>query len=93
MDLVREILLTVEESPAGTVWAARPFLEHSLEEVVEHIRLLMDAEYVDATTLQHKAGMVRRITNAGHEFLDSSRDKSLWEKRKSRLRVSERPQL
>jgi hypothetical protein len=86
MDLIREILLYAEESPAGTPWSARPLLDHDLKEVIEHVMLLKDAGYVDATTLQHSAAMIRRITHDGHEFLNTSRDKTLWEKAKEQAK-------
>jgi hypothetical protein len=78
MDLIREILLQLEDCPAGTPWAAKSLQGVEIKEVVEHVKLLMDAGYVDARVLSEMA-MVLRITNAGYEFLESSREKSRWE--------------
>jgi hypothetical protein len=84
MDLIREILLQAEECPAGTRWTAKPLLDHSISDVVEHVQLLIDAGFVDGRTLGNEAAMILRITHAGHEFIDSSREPTRWEKAKAK---------
>ena len=84
MDVIREILLQAEECPAGTRWAAKPLLDHSMSDVVEHVQLLIDAGYVDGRILGNEAAMILRITHAGHEFIDSSREPKRWEKAKAK---------
>jgi len=42
MELFRAILLAVEEKPSGQPWEAQPLLNHSLEDVVAHARLIAD---------------------------------------------------
>jgi hypothetical protein len=51
---------------------------------VEHVKLLIDAGYVDARTMSDKAAMIIRITQAGHEFIEASREPTFWEKAKAK---------
>lgn len=87
MDLIREILLLAEESSAGSPWSARSVMDHGIEDVIEHIKLLQDAGYVDARFVGYVAAMVVRITHAGHEFMDASREKPMWEKAKEKTKM------
>lgn len=91
MDLFRAILLSVEEQPTGTVWSAHPLLDHSVEDVVGHVRLLEDAGLVDArfsSRVGNEDAAIIRITNAGHDFLEASREPTFWQKSKQRLKDS-----
>jgi hypothetical protein len=84
MDLIREILLRAEETPAGSRWVAESLLGHNTAEVVEHVKLLIDAGYVDGRTVTSEAAMILRITHDGHEFIDASREPTRWEKAKAK---------
>lgn len=85
MDLVRRILLEMEESNDS-----RPGImtyEDVDDEVTSyHVKLLYDAGLIDAfdvstpTTLIWK---VKTLTWQGHEFLDAARDDSRWATAKS----------
>jgi len=86
MDLFREILLEVEKLPAGRPWPATPLLGHEIESVVSHVLLLRDAALVDATNLQYHAAMVRRITNQGYDFIEASKQPSLWSRAKEQVK-------
>jgi len=84
MDLLRDILMRVEEQPVNQPWPAQPLLGYSLEEVVYHVKLAMDASLVDGRIApgDHHA-MVLRLTNGGHEFLEAARSDTIWEKAKA----------
>jgi hypothetical protein len=64
-------------------------LDHSTEEVVAHLRLLEDAGYVDARfmgPIDNDTAVILRITHAGYEFLEASRQPTLWEKAKQHVK-------
>lgn len=89
MDLFREILLEVEKQPVGASWNATPLLDHSLQEVVAHLRLIQDAGLIDARFLnavQNDFAHVIRITNEGFDFLEASRQPTMWEKAKQQVK-------
>jgi hypothetical protein len=82
MDLIREILLQLEEhSYLDSIPNYKP------EEIAYHVSLLEDAGLVTQEIYHNlflNDSMLEgiRITWAGHEFLDASRNTSLWEKAK-----------
>jgi len=88
MDLVRKILMRIEDSRSG--WAEQPFgIEgFTREEVAYHAQIMMEdglIEGVDVTTM-HSTGrevLPRALTWKGHEFLDLARDQSRWNQAKA----------
>ena len=86
MDLIREILLETEKMPAMEMWTAVPLLGHDLNEVVAHVELAKEAGLVDAQVLlRGPDACVLRLTNSGYEFLEASKQKTLWEQAKHQL--------
>ncbi len=86
MDLVRQILLTIEEYD-GPLMRMKDFAElHCAnDELFYHLRLLHDGGFIDGTDAQTKTNCefyVRAMTWDGHEFLDAARDHSRWEQAK-----------
>jgi len=89
MDLFREILLSIEEAPSGNYWTAIPLGGHSIEDVVGHLRLIDDAGFVEArflTTMDNDGAIVIRMTNAGHDFLEASKQPTMWEQAKAQIK-------
>jgi hypothetical protein len=84
MDLLRAILLEVEQQHVNEPWSAMPLMGYSLEEVVYHIQLAHDSGLVDARIAPgaHHA-VVIRLTHEGHEFLDAARNDNIWSKAKA----------
>ena len=87
MDLVRIILMRIEDSPSG--WAAHPFgiAGFTPEQVGYHAHIMMEdglIEGVDVTHLGSKCpeAMPRSLTWKGHEFLDLARDQKRWNQAK-----------
>ncbi len=78
MDLVRTILMRIEESPSG--WAEpREIAGFTHEQVGYHAHIMIEdglIEGTDVTTLQSKGpeALPRALTWKGHEFLDLARD-------------------
>ena len=82
MDLVRKILQSAEE--LGPDSEPSPFYKADTAEAAYHIALMRDAGLVDAEThyIQGKQldATIYRLTWAGHDFLDASRDNTIWKK-------------
>jgi hypothetical protein len=88
MDLVRKILMRIEDSKSG--WAVQPFGIEGFtpEQVRYHAHIMMEdglIEGVDVTTMHSKSREVepRALTWKGHEFLDLARDQKRWNQAKS----------
>lgn len=87
MDLFREILFEVERVPAMEMWTAVPLLEHDLNDVVAHVELAQEAGLIEASVLKGvpPCACVLSITNAGYDFLEASKQKTLWDRAKHQL--------
>lgn len=89
MDLIRKILLEVEEIPYDAGFCDLQIEGHSPIEVSYHITLLNQAGHVDGkdmSTMGNTNWKVRSLTWQGHEFLEASRDESRWNKAKTIMR-------
>lgn len=85
MDLFRMLLLEVEKQPfEESGYVSKPAVAgFSEEEVCYHAHLAQDAGFIEATFLPGTTEfMVKRLTFAGHEFLDAAREDKLWNKAK-----------
>jgi DNA-binding transcriptional ArsR family regulator len=88
MDLARAILLELEQRSFTAGWHEIEIGGYSPEEISYHLRLLYEAGFIDATDSlttmgsPHPEWRAKTITWEGHEFLESSRDKTRWEKAK-----------
>ena len=82
MDLIRSLLLEIEEKDGGTgASISITNSENSKEQITEHLFLLKGAELIEAVDASHLSGrgvIVRRLTWHGHDFLDSVRDEEVW---------------
>jgi len=78
MDLVRQILLAIEDKgghPHG--WVDLEIQGHTAEVVAHHVLLLQDAGLVVAQNLTTMHGFdmkPKRMTWASHEFLDAAKN-------------------
>lgn len=80
-ELIREILLKVESSPAGEIITQLEIDSTSDEStVIEHIELLIEAGLIEGQVTLPDLIAIRRLTNAGHDFLESARNNNVWEK-------------
>ena len=92
MELIREILLHVEEIPTPDNFDLIEIPSHKQEEISYHVKLLGDAGFLDVYDLRTLGPngfkyAPRALTNAGHDLLDSMRDRSIWEKAKDELKT------
>lgn len=91
MELVRTILLTIEESPEDSWDSDEDFqidgYDHEI--VMRHVGMLREADLVealDAGTMSGVAFIPRRLTWNGHEFLDAARNEQVWNQTKVAIR-------
>lgn len=87
MDLIREILLETEKMPATEMWEAVPLLGYDITEVVLHVELAQEAGLVEASVSKRPPpdAQVLRLTNDGYDFLEASKQKTLWAEAKRLL--------
>ena len=87
LDLVREILLAVEESSEPV----EPPLEiegYDLDLISYHVKLMEQADLIEAIYNEMRSGdiqvmSIRSLTWEGHEFLDAARNETAWKEAKS----------
>ncbi|OHD00876.1 MAG: hypothetical protein A2885_13290 [Sphingopyxis sp. RIFCSPHIGHO2_01_FULL_65_24] len=88
MDLVRELLLAIEDDPSRRL-ARLPDLQGRTKAVVlEHVQLCVDAGLIEAQffkAMNPRDAMAHdiRLTWTGHEFLDATRSPEIWTKTKA----------
>jgi hypothetical protein len=86
MDLIREILLKVEELPYDGGFHDVSIEGHTDDEISYHVLLLKEAGFIEAADLSTLGGVCwkpMRLTYSGHEFLDAARSDTVWEKAKT----------
>nr|WP_176704158.1 DUF2513 domain-containing protein [Pseudomonas sp.]QDK64831.1 hypothetical protein pA16J1_p17 [Pseudomonas sp.] len=88
-DLVREILLAVEDTSHSPEESITLTLENrTSQEVSYHVMLLDEAGFLvgnDASFMEDvfPVWQVKRLTYKGHEFLDTVRDSEVWRRTKA----------
>jgi hypothetical protein len=88
LELIRKILLAVEDGKQPLF-----LTDHNSSEICYQVQCLLDYSYVEGKVLWNGVGetqvpvtcVVKRITMAGHDYLDSVRDPKVWTKTKSVL--------
>jgi DNA-binding PadR family transcriptional regulator len=88
LDLMKAILLELEESPSTNGWLELEIEGRMSEEVSEHVHLLAEAgliEAYDASSSDGQDWKPVRLTNSGHDFLEYSRNDNAWNSSKRAL--------
>ncbi len=84
-ELIRQILLAVEDHDDPQGWMTLRIEGRSEEEVSYHVMLLDEAGLLSGISLGgigHFEWQPKRLTYQGHEFLDSVRDGEVWRRTK-----------
>lgn len=86
MDLVRKILLVLEDNPEPHDWIFDLAIDgYSDKETTYHVQIMAQAGLIEASE-RPMSDFIHWIphcpTWAGHEFLDASRDEGRWNKAK-----------
>ncbi len=85
-DLVRQILLKVEEFPFDGSFHDVEIEGRTEDEITYHVMLLHEAGLLEALDLSSHSGVCwkpKRLTYNGHQFLDAARSDTVWQKAKS----------
>ncbi|KJS86265.1 MAG: hypothetical protein JM58_07135 [Peptococcaceae bacterium BICA1-8] len=86
LDLIRQILLIIEDKPDYDSWAGLDIPGKSNNEISYHIMLLNEAGLIEARKMCVYDGSSdwkpSRLTWEGHEFIEASRDENIWAKAK-----------
>ena len=87
MDLVRKILLAIEDNPSGFAPKDIQVEGYQQEEVAYHVYISIEAGLIDGVTSTsfHSKGpeaIATRLTWAGHDFLDAAREPRRWQEAK-----------
>ena len=87
IDLIREILLNLEEQGAYTNWLDVDIESYSPEQMDYHLELLMEAGLISkrASERELPRWLPVRLTWDGHELLDAARDEKRWRKVKESI--------
>ena len=86
MDLVRELLLKIEELPFDNSFHDVAVDGRSPDEISYHVMLLAEAKLIEAkdfSNLLEVSWKPMRLTYTGHEFLDAARNDTVWQKAKA----------
>lgn len=87
-DTIREILIATESLEPNKTICLSDFDDERAFSISYHVKLLDEAGIISATLSQALGRgptqfFINRLTWEGHEFLDSIKSKSTWEKTKS----------
>jgi hypothetical protein len=89
MDLIRKILFQVEEKGQPLGWVDLEIPGYAPEQIAQHVRLLEEAGLIEAQNLSTMDGFdyrPKRLTWAGHEFLDAARNDTVWNRTKEMVK-------
>jgi Hypothetical protein (DUF2513) len=89
LDLVRAILLRIEEAPPNQDVGSLHLEGYDEDEVLAHIDLLAEQDLINANIVQAGSGdkriyaaYVKNLTWEGHQFLDNARNEEVWNRTK-----------
>ena len=92
LDLIRDILLAIEASPWDQLFASGLVIDGYESEAIRYNTFLArDAEFIDAAIVSSQSGddlLIRRMTFAGHDYLDIVRVEDQWQRIKTMAKDS-----
>ena len=83
MELVRKILIAIEESNCTMGFITLNFDNYSDEQISYHVKLLREnglIEAVDASSTDGIAWMPTGLTWEGHDYIEAIKDDTRWQK-------------
>jgi Hypothetical protein (DUF2513) len=91
LELIRKMLFLVEEHHHGFAPQQIQIEGYSSEEIGYHAYLLAQAGLVAASNATHSGHKtpywtIQSLTSAGHDFIDSARSDTIWNKAKTTLK-------
>ena len=92
LDVIRDLLLEIEQFTGYTNYSKRMVNDtRDFNMTAFHLMILVDNGFIEATMTTpptKKRGpeyIISRITSSGCDYLDNIRDKSIWDKTKTKL--------
>ena len=89
MDLIRDILLYIEKSSDPDGVSGIEISGYNSHEITYHVNLLIQAGLITADVQTFSGGHIRisfaQLTWPGHEFLNATRDNTVWKKVKGEI--------
>ncbi|HEY7427054.1 MAG TPA: DUF2513 domain-containing protein [Gemmataceae bacterium] len=82
MDLVRSILMWIEDSPSGWTVPSFGIATFTSEQMSYHARIMMEDGLVERAGPTRSGDPVYSLTWKGHELLDAARDQKRWNQAK-----------
>jgi hypothetical protein len=91
IDLLRRIVLAVEDLPGGSLNTELEIDGYTREQIGYHSYLLIDAGLAqgrDATYLEGTSPVwhINHLTSKGHDFADAARSEGIWNKAKTKIK-------
>lgn len=86
MDLVRSILLYIEERTHLNTTDQIKIAGFTDDEVNYHILLLYEDDYIDGQKLAYGRVIPMRMFSKAHDFLDAARNETIWNKAKKEVK-------
>jgi hypothetical protein len=89
MDLIRLILLELEQHQNPNRQVNIRAKGYSPEQISYHVKLLAEANLIEASDVSGYGSfnwLPTSLTWSGHEFLDATRNESVWHKLKAQLK-------
>ena len=88
-DLLRAILLAVEEKPAGHSLSDPEFTGYDNLTIGEHVELLVDNDFIEANVKKiygpEYVIVIERLTSDGRKFLQAAKDENIWNSAKNKI--------
>ncbi|MEA2599183.1 MAG: hypothetical protein QOF89_175 [Acidobacteriota bacterium] len=88
LDLIRKIILTVEDLPTGNVPEEIEIDGYTEEQIGYHSYLIVDSGFAEGVDMgafgdTSPNWQLIHLTSAGHDFAEASRNETSWNKAKS----------
>ena len=85
-DLIRHIMTDIENMPAASAFKSFEYPGYDKATIHQHIKLLIDENLIEGKIHESHHGIdavrITGLTWNGHDFIDASKDESIWTKAK-----------
>jgi hypothetical protein len=92
MDLVRKMVLMIEDQPDGHAPRSFPIAGYTDAEIGYHTYLIAESGLCEGqeitTATSGVCYMLGKLTPAGHDFADAARSDTVWQKAKTKVQGS-----
>lgn len=91
MDLIRKLVITIEDHPSGFAPSELKIEGHTEEEVSYHLWLMLQAGLIEGEDITYGGcnspiAMATSLSWAGHEFASLARSDTVWNQAKTKIK-------